>query len=321
MKNKTLAIFPILILPPLLFLALSVGGSYINPCSFFYENCELRTLIELRFFRVLTAFAVGGALALSGVAYQAVLRNPLAEPFILGISGGASVGAAIAIVTGLSVYTLFAIPLLSFVGALVILTLVLTLSRGGGAEYSKNIMLSGIIAGTLCSSVLMFMISVMDVETLHNVTWWMLGSLQAGSRFLLYIVILLSVISLILLTLFGRDADILAMGEEAAFHFGLSPRLSGLIILGTASLLTAAAVSLSGIIGFVGLVVPHILRKFCGASHRTLFPLAFFAGGGFLVLCDTFARTLFFPLEVPVGVITALLGGPFFIWMINKKYE
>ena len=125
----------------------------------------------------------------------------------------------------------------------------------------------------------------------------------------------------LILSLFGRDADILAMGEEEAFHFGISPRISGLIILGTASLLTASAVSLSGIIGFVGLIVPHILRKFFGASHTRLFPLAFFAGGVFLMICDSFARTLLFPIEIPAGVITALLGGPFFIWMINKKHE
>jgi len=321
MKNKLLLIGGIFFLPLLFILCMSVGGSFINPFLFFHENCESSILLELRFFRLLTAFTVGGALALSGVAYQAVLRNPLAEPFILGISGGASVGAAIAIVTGVAAYTLFAIPLLSFCGALLVLVLVLMLSRGGGAEYSTNIMLSGIIAGTLCSSMLMFMISVMDIETLHSVTWWMLGSLQPGSRYLLYIVIVCAFLALLILSFLGRDADILSLGEEAAFHFGISPRLSGLIILATASLLTAAAVSLSGIIGFVGLIVPHILRRVFGASHRLLFPLSFLAGGAFLMICDSFARTVMFPKEIPVGVITALLGGPFFIWMINKKYE
>ncbi len=318
MKNKIIFGALVLLLPAVFLICVSIGGTFINPMNFFGEDMSAN-LLELRFFRLLTAFTVGAALAVSGVAYQAVLRNPLAEPFILGISGGASVGAAIAIASGISAYTLFAIPALSFLGAIVILSLVLILSRGAGSEYSTNIMLSGIIAGSVCSSLLMFMISVMDVETLHSVTWWMLGSLQPGSRSLLYMVLSFSVAGVVLLFILGRDADTLSMGEEVAFHFGISPRVSGLIILGTASLLTAAAVSMSGIIGFVGLIVPHILRRLCGATHRRLFPLAFFAGGIFLMLCDTFARTLLFPKEIPVGVITASLGGPFFIWLINRK--
>lgn len=298
---------------------ISIGGNLINPIDYFGVNGIKQIVLELRFFRLLTAFAVGGALALAGVAYQAVLRNPLAEPFILGISGGASVGAAIAIASGLAAVSMYSIPLFSFFGAIVILILVLMLSRGAGSEYSTNIMLSGIIAGSVCSSLLMFMISVMDVETLHSVTWWMLGSLQPESRELLYIVLGCSGVGMAVLVIFGRDADILSMGEEAAFHFGISPRISGLIILGIASLLTAAAVSLSGIIGFVGLIIPHILRRIFSASHRRLFPLAFVAGGIFLMCCDTFARTLLFPKEIPVGVITASLGGPFFIWLINRR--
>ena len=302
-------------------ICISIGGNVINPVDYFGDNDIKQIVLELRFFRLLTAFAVGGALALAGLAYQAVLRNPLAEPFILGISGGASVGAATAIGTGLAAASAYSIPLFSFLGAVVILSLVLMLSRGAGNEYSTNIMLSGIIAGSVCSSLLMFMISVMDVETLHSVTWWMLGSLQPESRELLYIVFGCSSAGMVLLMIFGRDADILSLGEEAAFHFGLSPRFSGLIILGTASLLTASAVSLSGIIGFVGLIIPHILRRLFTASHRRLFPLAFVAGGIFLMCCDTFARTLLFPKEIPVGVITASLGGPFFIWLINRRKQ
>lgn len=319
MKNKILLAIIVLLLPITFVACMAFGGTFLNPLSFFYENDSSSILLELRFFRLLTAFTVGAALALSGVAYQAVLRNPLAEPFILGISGGASVGAAIAIATGLAAYSIFTIPAFSFLGAIMILSFVLILSRGAGSEYSTNIMLSGIIAGSVCSSLLMFMISVMDVETLHSVTWWMLGSLQPGNRMLLYMVLSLSFIGCLILSIFARDADTLAMGEEAAFYFGISPRVSGLIILGTASLLTASAVALSGIIGFVGLIIPHILRILFGASHRKLFPLAFLAGGIFLMICDTFARTLLFPKEIPVGVITASLGGPFFIWLINKK--
>lgn len=318
-KTLILILLLLLFLAVAFFLCIVVGGVCISPLDFFKEESTSKILVELRFFRLLTAFAVGGALAVSGVAYQAVLRNPLAEPFILGISGGASVGAALAIAFGLASLSAVFIPVSSFCGALIVLGLVLAVAKGTRAEYSTNIMLSGIIAGTVCSSFLMFMISVMDVETLHSVTWWMLGSLQPGSRSLLYTVIIMSVLGVSLLFLFGRDANILSMGEEAAFHFGISPRASAYIILGTASLLTASAVALSGIIGFVGLIVPHILRRLFGACHRRLFPMAFLAGGIFLMVCDTFARSLLYPREIPVGVITASLGGPFFIWLINRK--
>lgn len=312
-------VVPLLLLPLLATLCVSLGGSVINPLDFLTSDSQNALLLELRFFRVLTAFTVGGALAVAGVAYQAVLRNPLAEPFILGISGGASVGAAAAIATGLAALSCGIVPLAAFCGAVIVLTLVMVLARGAGDEYSTNVMLSGVVAGSVCSSALMFIISVMDVETLHSATWWMLGSLQPENRGLLFLVLGISLLGTGLLFILGRDADMLSFGEEAAFHFGISPKTSSLLILGTASLLTASAVTLSGIIGFVGLVIPHILRRVFGAAHRTLFPLAFFGGGMFLMICDTFARTALYPREIPVGVITAALGGPFFIWLINKK--
>ncbi|NOY75377.1 MAG: iron ABC transporter permease [Kiritimatiellaeota bacterium] len=318
-KTYWILVLALIALPALFALCVSAGGTLLNPLELFGGESISRDLLEQRFFRVLTAFTVGGALAVSGVAYQSVLRNPLAEPFILGISGGASVGAAIAIGTGLAAFSCAVIPLSSFCGALLVLTLVMILAKGAGDEYSTNVMLSGVVAGSVCSSALMFMISVMDVETLHSVTWWMLGSLQPENSELLYLVLCLSVLGTALLFVFGRDADMLSFGEETAFHFGISPKTSALIILGTASLLTASAVTLSGIIGFVGLVVPHTLRRFFGAGHRRLFPISFLAGGMFLMLCDTFARTALYPREIPVGVITAALGGPFFIWLINRK--
>jgi iron complex transport system permease protein len=165
----------------------------------------------------------------------------------------------------------------------------------------------------------MFLISVMDMHALHNITWWMLGSFQTPDKFMVTLVLAGTVTGTVILFLFGRDANVLSFGEEAAFHFGISPRVSAFILLGTASLLTAAAVSISGIIGFVGLIIPHILRRVAGADHRKLFPLSFFAGAVFLMICDSFARTVLYPTEIPVGVITASLGGPFFLWLINHK--
>ena len=318
---KTLLIVLVaLAAPPLLTaLCLAAGGIWLNPLNLFNPDSQYAILLDLRFFRILTAFTVGGALAVSGAAYQAVLRNPLAEPFILGISGGASLGAALAIGTGLAAWSSSIIPISSFCGAIIVLFLVMSLAKGAGDEYSTNVLLSGVVAGSVCSSALMFLISVMDLETLHSVTWWMLGSLQTENRNLLWIVLALSILGTALLFVFGRDADMLSFGDEAAFHFGISPRVSALLILGTASFLTASAVALSGIIGFVGLIIPHILRRLFGAGHRRLFPVSFLVGGMFLMLCDSFARTALYPREIPVGVITAALGGPFFIWLMSKR--
>ena len=318
--NIIILIITLICLTVLCFIiCLGIGGHFINPMKFFSENDIRANILRLRFTRLLTAFSVGGALATAGVAYQAVMRNPLAEPYILGISGGASIGAATAIASGLAALSMFAIPLSAFAGALFILIAVLLIARGGGIEYSTNIMLSGIIAGSVCSSILMFMISVMGLETLHSVTWWMLGGLQAGDNIILYTAICVNIISLMVLIYLGRDTDVLCLGEETAYYHGVSPRKTMLIILGTASILTAISVSLAGIIGFVGLIVPHIIRRIFITSHRFLFPLAFLGGGLFLMICDTFARSIMYPKEIPVGVITASLGGPFFIWLLNIR--
>jgi len=319
-KNNLSIIIISIVLTLLVFLiCVGIGGVFINPFEYFNTESHYNLILKLRIFRILTAFAVGGSLAVAGMAYQAVLRNPLADPFILGISGGASVGATICIVLGLAHIADLFIPGFAFIGALVVLSIVLLLARGSGKEYSTNIMLSGVIAGTVCSSFLMFMISVMNLEALHSVTWWMLGSLSSVNTIILYSMLILLLLSTGILYLFGRDVNTLAMGEEMAFNLGISPKKVSLIILLIASLLTAFSVSMSGIIGFVGLIVPHIIRRVFGVNHRKVFILSLFAGGVFLVICDTFARTIIYPQELPVGVITSSLGGPFFIWLLNRK--
>ena len=323
MKNNLLTLLFLIILTIICFFScLACGGQFINPFILFADNSISdisNILLEIRFYRLINVVIVGGALASSGLAYQAVLRNPLADPYVLGISGGASIGAALAISTGITIFGSLTLPVFAFSGALIVLSLVLLLAKGAGEEYSVNVILSGVVIGSVCSSVLMFLISVMNMRALHNITWWMLGSFQAQNRMLILICFCIVVPGVVLLFIFGRDANILSFGDEAAFHFGISPKVSALILLGVASLLTAAAVSLAGIIGFIGLIVPHILRKLFGADHRKLFPLSFFAGAIFLMVCDTFARSIIYPTEIPVGVITASLGGPFFLWLINSQ--
>jgi iron complex transport system permease protein len=323
MKNSILHLFTALILTVIVFtICLSIGSKFINPLLLITGASEDQTaliILNMRFYRLLNAAVVGAALSAAGLAYQAVLRNPLAEPYILGISGGASVGAAVAIAFKLTVLNALFLPASAFAGAMIVLFTVMLIAKGAGSEYSTNVILSGVVIGSVCSSILMFLISVMDMHALHNITWWMLGSFQTPDKIMVTVVLIGVIFGIILLFLFGRDANVLSFGEEAAFHFGISPRVSAFILLGTASLLTAAAVSISGIIGFVGLIIPHILRRISGADHRKLFPLSFFAGALFLMICDSFARTVIYPTEIPVGVITASLGGPFFLWLINHK--
>jgi iron complex transport system permease protein len=323
MKNIILHLFIALFLTVVVFtVCLSVGSRFINPMILITGATDDQTaliILNMRFYRLLNAAVVGAALSAAGLAYQAVLRNPLAEPYILGISGGASVGAAVAIAFKLTILNALFLPASAFAGAMIVLFTVMLIAKGAGSEYSTNVILSGVVIGSVCSSILMFLISVMDMHALHNITWWMLGSFQTPDKIMVTVVLIGVIFGIILLFLFGRDANVLSFGEEAAFHFGISPRVSAFILLGTASLLTAAAVSISGIIGFVGLIIPHILRRISGADHRKLFPLSFFAGALFLMICDSFARTVIYPTEIPVGVITASLGGPFFLWLINHK--
>jgi iron complex transport system permease protein len=313
-----------LLLPLLFFgvilLSLCSGSFWLSPWELFEQNDIGGILIKLRLTRCATAFIIGGGLAVSGTAYQAVLKNPLAEPYILGISGGASLGVAFATVLGLAAVSSFAVPFFAFIFALLALILVLSISRGcfGGA-YSSNVLLSGVIVGSVCSSWLMFIISGLGYHELNSITWWMLGNLQAADINLLQITWGVTLGGTALLVAYGRHTNVISLGEEMAHNMGVAPARTAFILLGAASLITATAVSLSGIIGFVGLIVPHVMRQIFGADHRKLFILNLLYGGIFLVLCDTIARSILVVQEIPIGVITALIGGPFFIWLLNKR--
>ncbi len=320
-KTNTLLIFivTIALLPVVFGTCLCFGTVFISPQEYMWAGPEMANIVWLRFNRLLSGFIVGGSLAVSGAAYQAILRNPLAEPFILGISGGASLGAALAIALGLTALSFLFLPFFSFITALIVLSLVLLIARGTGLEYANNVMLSGVIAGTLCSSVLMFIISVLDSHKLNSIMWWMLGNLEQGNMAFLKVAGITVIAITAILYFYGREINALTLGDEMAFYLGINSKALTLVILGFSSLLAASAVALSGIIGFVGLVVPHILRRLFGADHRRLFPLSLLYGGMFLMVCDTFAKTVLSPREIPVGVITSLVGGPFFIWLLNRK--
>lgn len=271
---------------------------------------------ELRFFRMLGALFIGGALSLSGMVFQAVLRNPLAEPYTLGVSAGSGVGAAAAFITGLHAVSVYSVPLAALAGALVTVLFVLRISRAGGSE---KLLLSGVIAGTICSSVLMFLLSVARSEEIAAASWWLLGDLQSVNEKLLLPVIVLTMGIMFYLRWSAGALDVLALGEKEAFFLGLNVRRMTLIMVICASALAAASVALAGAVGFCGLIVPHAVRRLCSSSHRKNVFAMFIWGGIFLMICDIISRIVLPGQELPVGVVTSITGGPVFLWILNRK--
>lgn len=278
-----------------------------------------RAILFLRLTRIASGMVVGAALSCAGVIFQALLRNPLAEPYILGVSSGAGLGAACAIVTGLgAAATFLLLPLTSFAGALLALLVVLAVAGGTRASV-YSLILSGVIVSALASSVLMFLVSTATHGELHSVIWWMLGNLQPASRPQLLITAIAVVAGIVVAWLIAPQLDAMTMGREVAHHIGIRTGWMTGIGLVLGSLLAACAVSLAGLIGFVGLVVPHVMRSLLGPEHRRLIPSTAIAGGIFLAVCDAVARTVLAPREIPVGVLTALCGGPFFLAILKLR--
>jgi len=310
-------LFWLIPLPFLLALCLLIG-----PSGFGLPDTSTATghaLMELRLSRLLTGFIVGAALSCSGCALQAVLRNALAEPYVLGVSSGGSLGAAFVIATGLSAVTPLALPLGSFITAALTLMLVCLLAGRAGGYSPNTLILTGVVAGSMLSSLHMLLLSFARSQAVHSITWWLLGNLQVTSWPMLLCVTLLVIAAIGALCFESRTLNALLLGHEAAHNLGVHTRIAIPCILAAATLAAAAAVAISGIIGFVGLIVPHALRRLIGVNHRALIPCAALCGGTFLVICDTLARTLCAPHEIPVGVITALSGGPFFLYLLARK--
>ena len=294
------------------FLSLTAGVGRVNLGAWSSDP-----ILELRLVRLLAAFTVGGSLALAGLIFQAVLRNVLAEPFTLGISGGASVGAALAVILDLQLIFQQAIPLMAWCGAIIMLVLVLLMAGRRGGE---NLLLSGVIAGTCASALLMYLVSVADKDELAGITWWMLGDLQAVDIKLL--IPALAVLALFTLgtRFFGRELNAVAMGDLEAWSMGVNPRTWKLIFIAVGSFLAAQTVAMAGLIAFAGLIVPHLVRIVYGCDHRYTSVTTALWGGVFLVIADTLARVVNPAHELPVGVLTSLLGGGLFIYLVNRKW-
>lgn len=277
-------------------------------------------IVALRLPRVFLAVIVGAMLATAGVAFQGVLRNPLADPYILGISSGAAVGAAVAILLVSSANALLAkiaLPLFAFLGAILSLLLVFALAWRRNRE-AVSLILAGVVIQSFLGALLSFAVTVSGTK-LRTIVFWMMGSLAGAEWSNILFLIPFLIICFVLIYAFYRNLNILSLGEQAAHHLGMNVERIKILILLAASLLTASAVSVVGIIGFVGLIVPHIIRLITGPDHRILIPMSCLAGSVFLLWSDTLARTLIPAMEIPIGVITALAGAPFFGYLLKKR--
>lgn len=276
-------------------------------------------LTQIRLPRIIMAFSIGGALSLTGAILQGIYRNPLVEPYTLGISGGAALGVAIVIVMGLHL-TLgsFMLPLAGFLGSMLTIFLVYFLSIKKGAININRMLLIGVMISFVASSSMMFLMAITTAENLHGIIFWMMGSLDEPNKLLIDIVLYSSISGLFITYFFARPLNALRLGEEKARHLGINTIATIRILFIVASLLTGICVAVAGIIGFVGLVIPHIIRNIIGPDYRVLLIGSFLGGSFFLLVCDIIARTVILPNELPIGVITGMVGGLVFILVLAR---
>lgn len=281
-------------------------------------NPDYEILVQVRIPRVLLAAMVGAALAASGVIFQALLRNPLADPYILGVSSGAGLGAMLAVIGGLG-WTLWGrspIAVFAFLGALGTVWLVWALGRITGKYQVTGLLLAGVVVNAFFSAMIMFLISIAKSQHLYATLFWLMGNMTEEDWFVLWVgggCILAGIVALFFL---GPQLNIISVGRQDARSVGVRVERVELAAFAVSAFITAVAVSLSGLIGFVGLIVPHAVRLVFGPDHRQLVPLSSLAGAVFLVVADTVARMVVAPAQLPVGVVTAMIGGPFFLFLL-----
>jgi iron complex transport system permease protein len=277
-------------------------------------------IMQIRMPRVLGGALVGVALAAAGVAYQGIFRNPMADPYTIGAMGGASFGAAVAIVLGVGVALLGVntVPIYAFIGALGAVFLVYVISREGTRVPVTTLILSGLTV-TIFFNALVTYLKLLAGNKLHALTFWIMGGFTYTDWTEVSTIFPLIIIGVAIVYLYARDLNILVLGEEQAQHLGVELEKVKKILLACGALMTAAAVSISGLIGFVGLIIPHLTRIIVGPDHRILLPTSAIVGASFMMICDSLARVIIAPSELPVGVITAVSGGPFFIYLLRRK--
>lgn len=331
-------IFLLLILVCLILLSASLGSakvpikktaiiiaSYIPAVNYFIDKSNINPLDEkiitkIRLPRIFLSIAVGVALACAGVIYQGIFRNPLADPFIIGVSAGASIGATIGLlfITQIKFISLSAASIFAFIGAIGVTFTVYNISRIKNKISVVTLLLAGVALSALINSINSFIL-IFKTHDMAKVIFWLMGGLTSATWQQFFIVFPIVAIIFIFCSFFMRDLNIISLSDERASQLGVETEKVKLLLLVLASLIAASAVSVSGIIGFVGLITPHIMRIIVGPDHKVLFPTSALAGGIVLLFSDTLARLVLEPREIPVGIITSIIGVPFFIYLLVKS--
>lgn len=281
---------------------------------------EYSILVDIRLPRIILGFAVGGALSVAGVILQGMFRNPLVEPYTLGISGGGALGAALCIILKLqNVFPVIALPASGFIGSCLVVLPLYFVNMRRNVVRMQGILLTGVMTSFISSSLVVLILAVSRTEELHSIVFWIMGSLDEPNSTLIMIAGIIAVLGLCQAYILAPVLNALSLGEEEAVHLGIDTERTRKRLFILASLLTGISVSLTGIIGFVGLIVPHFVRILTGYDHRKLVVISFLTGAGFLILCDAIARTVFAPVELPVGVITGIVGGCVFIYILGRR--
>ncbi|HOL80294.1 MAG TPA: iron ABC transporter permease [Ignavibacteriales bacterium] len=302
-------------------LCLGIGSSHIPMMDVLNvligKGTEINSTIiyDLRLPRIIIAIAVGGGLAIVGAIFQAIFINPLAEPYILGVSSGAALGTVIGILLGLS---MFFINILAFVIALVITGFTFVISKKILTSQNETMLLTGVMLSSFFSAIILILIS-MAHETARNAYFWLIGNLTLANMNYAFPILFFTVLISFVLSLFGFKLNIMSMGEDYARYTGVNITVVKYFLLILSTVVVAVLVSISGIIGFVGLVVPHFTRLLFGIDNRKVLPYSFIIGAIYLTIADTIGRTILAPAEIPVGAITALLGSPIFIYFLRRK--
>lgn len=277
-------------------------------------------ILYLRLPRVVQAGIVGASLAVAGAVFQGLFRNPMADPYVLGVSSGAALGAVIAMLTGgtIAFAGLSAVPLFAFIGGIATIALVYYLSRAGKSVPVMTLLLAGIAVSAFLSA-FVSLLTYFAGERLHQVIFWMMGGVGGASWRRISTMLPYTIVGFVCINYYAKELNVMLLGEETARHLGVNTEKVKKILLAAASLLVAGAVSTSGIIGFVGLVVPHLVRMAVGPDHRILIPASALLGANLLIATDTLARTIISPAELPIGIITAMVGAPMFVYLLKKR--
>jgi iron complex transport system permease protein len=324
-KQTLFILFMFLLLIFAVMASLAIGEVSFTPSAIFKiltkgSGIEYTILNNIRLPRIILGIAVGGALSLSGVILQGVYRNPLVEPYTLGISGGASLGVAVTIIFNLStVLGIYMLPLSGFTGAVITTFLVYVLAVRKNYYNINRMLLIGVMISFMASSTMMFLMATTTTQNLNSIIFWIMGSLDETNTTLVKIVFYTSVAGLIISYLLANPLNALRLGESKAKHLGVNTSFTIKILFIVASVLTGISVSVAGVIGFVGLIIPHLLRMIIGSDHRLLLISSFLGGSIFILISDIIARTIIAPNELPIGVITGMVGGFIFIIVMSRS--